>query len=113
MKYLNLPFGRYAFLAGLLLSAVLGLVGLAPAFWIVVFLGIVVALMNIETKETMKMLLWTIGMGVFGFGALVSGMSSIPMFGEPLAIAVANVGTFFMTIAGVFLLKIGYTMFSR
>ena len=106
--------GKYAFLGGLVLSVVLGLVsevqGLA---WLVAVIAIVVACLNIETKETMKMLLWTIGMGVFGFGALVSAMSGLPFLGAQIAAIITNVGTFFITIAGVFLLKVGYSMFSR
>jgi len=106
--------GRYAFLAGVLLSVVLGLVETAAGLaWLVALLAVAVALLNIQTKETMKLLLWTIGMGVVGIGTIAANFAGIPAIGETLAVVITNVGVFFMTVAAVFLLKIGYAMFSR
>jgi hypothetical protein len=63
--------GGYAFSAGLLLSAVLGLVEVAAGLaWLVALFAVAVAILNIQAKETMKLLLWTIGMGVVGVGAV-------------------------------------------
>lgn len=106
--------GRYAFLAGLVLSVILSLVEAAAAVaWLVALLAVVVALMNIQTKETQKLLLWTIGMGIVGVGAIAANFADIPAIGDVLATIVTNIGIFFMTIAIVFLLKIGYAIFSR
>lgn len=106
--------GSYAFLAGLLLSILLALVEVvAGVAWLIAVLGIAVALLNIQAKETMKLLLWTVGMGVVGAGAIATNFAGIPIVGEPLAAIITNIGVFFMTIAVVFLLKIGYAMFSR
>ena len=54
--------GRYAFLAGLILSVILGLVeAVAAVAWLVAVCAIAVALLNIQAKETQKLLLWTVG----------------------------------------------------
>jgi tellurite resistance protein TehA-like permease len=105
--------GRYAFLGGLLLSAIFGLTAATQLIWLVALLAIAVALLNIQAKETMKMLLWTIGMGIVGVAALASNLESIPEVGTALGGVVTNIGIFFMVIAAVFLLKIGYKMFER
>ena len=105
--------GRYAFVGGLAFSVILGMAELPSVAWITAVLAIIVALINIQTKETMKMILWTIGMGVFGFGALASNFAAIPLIGETLGAILTNIGIFFMTIAGVFLLKVGYKILSK
>ena len=106
--------GRYAFLAGLILSVLLGLVEIAAGVaWLVAVLGIAVALLNIQAKETMKLLLWTIGVGVVGVGAIAANYAGIPAVGPVLATTIINIGIFFMTISAVFLLKIGYAIFSH
>jgi len=106
--------GRYAFLAGLLLSVVLGLVEAAAGIaWLIALLAIVVALLNIQAKETQKLLLWTIGMGVVGVGAIAANFAGLPAVGPVLATTITNIGIFFMTISAVFLLKIGYAIFSH
>jgi hypothetical protein len=106
--------GRYAFLAGLLLSVVLGLTEVAAGLaWLVALLAVAVAVLNIQAKETMKLLLWTIGMGVIGVGAMAANFAGIPAIGETLAAVITNIGVFFMTVSAVFLLKIGYKMFER
>lgn len=107
-------FGRYAFLAGLGLSVILALIEAAAGVaWLVAVLGLAVALLNIQTKETMKLLLWTIGMGVVGVGAIAANFAGIPAVGVQVAAIITNIGVFFMAIAVVFLLKIGYAIFSR
>ena len=76
-------------------------------------MAVVVALLNIQERETMKLLLWTIGMGVVGVAAIAANFAAIPAIGGVLAAVITNVGVFFMTIAAVFLLKIGYRMFEK
>ena len=106
--------GSYAFLAGVGLSVILSLIPEAgSAVWLIAILGIAVAWLNIQARETMKLLLWTIGMGVFGFAALASSMAGIPAVGTLLSSIITNIGLFFTTIAGVFLLKIGYKIFHK
>ena len=111
---MNKDMGRYAFLGGIALAIILALIPTVDALsWIVVLLGVVVAAVNIEAKETMKLLLWTIGMGVFGLTALASNLAGIPAVGTVLSSIITNVGLFFAVIAGVFLLKIGYKIFEK
>ena len=111
---MNGELGKYAFLGGLLFSVVIGLFQAVSSYaWLVALLAVIVAFMNIQAKETMKLLLWTIGMGVFGVGALATSFAAIPVIGETLGSIISNLGIFFMTIAGVFLLKIGYAIFSK
>lgn len=106
--------GKYAFLAGLLFSVLLGFFEAVSSYaWLIALCAIVVAFMNIQANETVKLLLWTIGMGVFGVGALATSLTGMPTVGATLAAIITSIGVFFMTIAGVFLLKIGYSMFSR
>ena len=109
----NEEVGKFSFLGGILLAVLLGLVEIGGVVWLIGIMAVVVALLNIQERETMKLLLWTVGMGVVGVGAMATNFAVMPAVGEMLATIITNVGIFFTTVAAVFLLKMGYTMFSK
>jgi hypothetical protein len=109
----NYSMGSIAFILGLLISVVAGLMGGANNLYVpllTAIIAIVVAIMNIDFKETMNVLLWTIATGVLGVGSLTAAFTgTFAIIGTILT----AVGAYFTMIAVMFLIVVGWNMFKN
>ncbi|MEM5869625.1 MAG: hypothetical protein QXR09_00430 [Candidatus Aenigmatarchaeota archaeon] len=95
--------GEYAFLLGIGLAVVAGLL-MQTGGWIsvlLVLLGLVVGLMNITSKETISFLLAAVALLIVGS----AGLEKIPIFGVYLEPIIANIQAFVAPAVVVVALK--------
>ena len=103
-------YGRWAFLAGLIIVLVMSF--MSGLEWIVALLAliaIVVVAYNVDKTEEQKFIWIVIALLLAGgFGWLANAMGGIPMLGQPIASILGNLFTYFGLIGIVFLIKIFY-----
>lgn len=93
--------GKYAFLAGLVLSVVAAFVTqVAWIYWVLAILGLIVGFMNVTSGETKTFLLAAIGLIMSATAVL-----SIPYIGETVTEIVANLVAFIAAAVLVVALK--------
>ena len=99
--------GHWAFIIGILLAIIAGLV---PAWqtptitWILVVLGLIVGLLNIQAKETTEFLVATIAL------MMVGSAGAIPALGVIVLSILANVVAFVAPAALIVALKAIYAL---
>ena len=99
--------GHWAFIIGILLAIIAGLVPawLTPTItWILVVLGLIVGLLNIQAKETTEFLVATIAL------MMVGSAGAIPALGVIVLSILANVVAFVAPAALVVALKAIYAL---
>lgn len=93
--------GKYAFIVGLVLCVVAGLiVADAWMFWVLAVLGIVVGFMNVTSAETKGFLIAAIGLMLSA-----TSVVNIPMIGEAVTAVLHNVVAFISAAVLVVALK--------
>ncbi len=104
--------GYFAFLLGVLIAIIAGLVYAAGALdaaaqgtvaLVLVILGLVVGLLNLLDKDISTFLLAVVALAVVGASA--GGIALIPYIGQPLAAIINYIGTFVFPAAVVVALK--------
>ena len=105
--------GAWAFMIAIIVAIVTAIIQIPYVPLVMAVAGIIVAAMNIDVKETSNLLLWVIGMGILGIGAagsgfLIPGLQMVPVLGPVAANILTNIGTFFITVAFVFLVIFGF-----
>ena len=87
--------GHWAFIVGILITVIAGLV---PAWqtntvvWILIILGLVVGLLNITAKETVEFLVATIAL--LAVGSIVTNVQITVSLGDILAAILKNISLF-------------------
>jgi hypothetical protein len=75
--------GRWAFLIGVILAVLIGILGLGISAWVLVLIGIIVGLLNVADREVMPFLLSGLTLVLVGrFGG--DALASIPMLKDVL-----------------------------
>ena len=105
--------GSYAFIAGIVISILIGLLGLkgdtlGTATAILVILGLIVGLLNVTAGETVAFLVATIALIVAG----TADLAVIPMVGNALQFVLAAIVVFVAPAAIVVALKAIYALAS-
>ncbi len=104
--------GYYAFLLGILIAVVAGLVSAAgqlddvssaTVILVLVILGLVVGLLNLVEKDVTAFLLAVVAL--VAVGGTAGGLSLIPFIGVPLASIINNIAAFVTPAAVVVALK--------
>ena len=102
--------GHYAFLVGVLLVVIAGLIPSLQAAtwvpWVLIILGLIVGFMNITAKETTEFLVATIALMAVGTG----GLSAIPSAGAILTAILKNLVVFVAPAALIVALKAIYAL---
>ena len=104
--------GEIAFLGGVILAAIVGLVPSAVAGYnttialVLVVLGILVGLINITAKETHEFLLATVALLIAG----TAGLQIIPVVGTFVQAVLSNVVSFVAPAAVIVALKAVYEL---
>jgi hypothetical protein len=83
--------GTWAFLIGVLIAVVAGLVPSLPATqvaWVLVILGLVVGFLNVRARETQEFLIACVAILV------VAGMGAVPPLGRTLGSILSNLISF-------------------
>ena len=102
--------GRWAFIVGVLIAIIAGLV---PAWqtptitWVLVILGLIVGLLNITAKETVEFLVATIAL------MLIGSAGAIPALGTIILSILANIVAFVAPAALIVALKAIYELASK
>lgn len=93
--------GKWAFIVGIVICVVAGLVVAEPwMFWVLAVLGLVVGFMNITGEETKTFLLAAIGLMLSA-----SSIMGIPLIGVAVTAVLANVVAFMAAAVLVVALK--------
>ncbi|MBD3304204.1 hypothetical protein GF343_03595 [Candidatus Woesearchaeota archaeon] len=101
--------GHWAFIAGILIAVIAGLVpawNTPTVMWILVILGLVVGLMNITAKETVEFLVATIALVLIG----TAGIQTLPALGEIVTAILENIVAFVAPAALIVALKAIYEL---
>lgn len=105
--------GEYAFLAGVVIAVLAGLVpGVVAASTVslvLVVLGIIVGLLNIQDKETTPFLVAAIALVAAG----TAGFDGIPSLGSYLSSILGNVGVFVAPAAVIVAVKSVYSLATK
>jgi hypothetical protein len=82
--------GKWAFIAGLVIAAIAGLIFPAPwLVWVLAILGVIVGLLNVTAEEAEKFLLAAIA-----FALSIAALASVPLLGEAITSVLAFLGAF-------------------
>ena len=98
-------YGKWAFIIGLVLAVVAGILFEAEeaVFWVLAILGVIVGLLNITREDTQGFLLAAIG-----FLLSATALNLIPIVGEPLSQILEYVAAF---VAGAMIVVALKTLF--
>mgnify|MGYP000991846126 CR=1 FL=1 len=82
--------GKWAFIVGLVLAVIAGLIIQAMwPIWVLAILGVVVGLLNINAEEAERFLLAAIA-----FALSIAALSTVPLLGEAITNVLAFLGAF-------------------
>ena len=101
--------GHWAFIVGVLIAVIAGLV---PAWqtdtvvWILVILGLIVGLLNITAKETVEFLVAAVALIIVG----TAGLATLPALGGIILAILANIVAFVAPAALIVALKAIYAL---
>jgi len=100
--------GKWAFVFGVIIAIIGGIVAIPAMAWILLVLGLIVGFLNVTAKETTEFLVATIALIVITLGA--GGLGSAATVGAILAGVFQNIVTFIGPAALVVALKAMYTL---
>ncbi len=101
--------GHWAFMVGILIAVIAGLVPAwqtATVLWILVILGLIVGLLNITAKETVEFLVATIALVLIG----TAGIQTLPALGGIIIAILENIVAFVSPAALIVALKAVYEL---
>lgn len=101
--------GHWAFMVGILIAVIAGLVPAwqtATVVWVLVILGLIVGLLNITAKETVEFLVATIALVLIG----TAGIQTLPALGGIVISILENIVAFVSPAALIVALKAVYEL---
>jgi len=101
--------GHWAFMVGILIAIIAGLVPAwqtATIVWVLVILGLIVGLLNITAKETVEFLVATIALVLIG----TAGIQTLPALGGIVTAILKNIVAFVSPAALIVSLKAIYEL---
>jgi hypothetical protein len=88
--------GKWAFIAGLVIVLLTGIIAIPMVALILFVLGLVVGFLNITAKETEKFLIATVALMVFG----IAGIQSLSVLGATVSAAINTILASLIAFAG-------------
>jgi hypothetical protein len=104
--------GHYAFIAGIIVAAIVALIPQirgTPATWTLVILGVIVGLINVRAAEVTEFLVAALVLLV-SFGMTALTLSALPIIGTYLGVTWGNVITFIAPAAIIVAIKAIYVL---
>ncbi len=104
--------GHYAFIAGIVVAAIVAMIPQirgTPATWTLVILGVVVGLLNVRAAEVTEFLVAALVLLV-SFGMTALTLSALPVIGTYLGVTWGNVITFIAPAAIIVAIKAIYVL---
>ena len=102
--------GHWAFILGVLLAIIAGLVPqlqTSTITWILVLLGLIVGFLNVTISETQEFLIAAIAL------LLISSTGALPVLGTVIAVMLSNIVAFVAPAALIVALKAVYDLASK
>jgi hypothetical protein len=102
--------GHWAFILGILLAIIAGLIPqlqTSTITWILVLLGLIVGFLNVTISETQEFLIAAIAL------LLISSTGALPVLGTVIAVMLSNIVAFVAPAALIVALKAVYDMASN